>query len=52
MNVIADEKRPECSCGNKMDVVKFVGDYDDFNYFECSKCELDADDYKADKVQF
>ena len=52
MKEITDEKRPVCSCGNKMDIVEFNGYYDEFNYFECSKCELDADDYKSDKEHY
>lgn len=52
MNEITDEKRPVCSCGSKMDIVEFKGYYDEFNYFECSKCELDVDDYKADKEHY
>ena len=52
MKEITEEKRPVCSCGNKMDIVEFNGYYDEFNYFECSKRELDADDYKSDKEHY
>lgn len=45
---IPEEKRPTCSCGEKMHIVEFKGYYDEFNYFECGKCEVDADDYKPD----
>lgn len=48
MENIPEEKRPVCSCGNKMDVVRFSNYYDEFNYFECSECELDPDYYAPD----
>ena len=51
MSKIPEDKRPTCSCGQKMIVVKFTNYYDEFNYFECDSCDLDPDDYQEDDEQ-
>ena len=48
MEKIPEELRPTCSCGEKMIVVNYKGYYDEFSYFSCANCELDADDYKSE----
>ena len=48
MKKIPEELRPTCSCGEKMIVVNYRGYYDEFSYFSCATCELDADDYEPD----
>ena len=48
MKQIPEELRPTCSCGEKMIVEKYRGYYDEFSYFSCTNCELDADDYEPD----
>ena len=48
MKQIPEELRPTCSCGEKMTIENYRGYYDDFSYFTCTNCELDADDYEPD----
>lgn len=47
------ENRPICSCGAKMKLVKFIGYYEEFNYWRCDNCELDKKMQKieADKIE-
>ena len=47
------EKRPTCSCGVKMKLVKYQGYYDEFKYWCCENCKLDDEiqDMKADKEE-
>ena len=52
MSEIPEEKRPTCSCGEKMTIEKYQGYYEEFNYFVCDKCSVDADDYDADYTQY
>ena len=51
MSEIPEEKRPTCSCGEKMTIEKYQGYYEEFNYFICDKCSVDAGDYDADYTQ-
>lgn len=48
MKKLPEELRPTCSCGERMIIVQYNGYYDEFNYFICTNCELDADDYESD----
>ena len=43
-------ERPTCSCGAKMQVVRYVGYYDEFNYWVCPNedCNVDADDFEPE----
>lgn len=34
------EKRPTCSCGEKMKFIEYQGYYDSFWYWDCDKCNL------------
>lgn len=44
------EKRPTCSCGEKMSLIKHVGYYDEFMFWCCFACSLDneLDKYEPD----
>ena len=42
------EKRPLCSCGTKMKLVKFKGYYEEFNYWRCDNCNLDNEMQKIE----
>ena len=43
-------ERPTCSCGAKMQIVRYVGYYDEFNYWTCpnQNCNIDADDFESE----
>jgi hypothetical protein len=47
------EKRPTCSCGEKMKFVEYEGYYDSFWYWDCDNkdCDLieEMDNYRPDK---
>lgn len=45
---LPEELRPTCSCGERMIVVQYKGYYDEFNYFGCTNCKLDVDDYEPE----
>lgn len=44
------EKRPICSCGVKMKLVKYSGYYDEFMHWSCDNCDLEnkLDEYEPD----
>lgn len=48
MKELPEELRPTCSCGEKMIVVNYKGYYDEFCYFDCATCGLNADEYEPD----
>ena len=43
-------ERPTCICGTKMQIVKYVGYYDEFNYWACPNedCKVDEDELYAE----
>jgi len=43
------KKRPICSCGTEMTLIRYRGYYDEFEYWECEKydCRI-ADGFKPD----
>ena len=47
-NKIDDSIRPVCSCGSKMQLIRYIGYYEDFNYWKCTNenCKI------ADVLEF
>lgn len=43
-NKIDDSIRPTCSCGHKMEFVRYKGYYEEFEYWECNNPECNIED--------
>ena len=48
MKKIKFENRPKCLCGAKMKLIKYVGYYDSFVYWECDNCDIQDKMNKAE----